>query len=53
MAYTDKEYIAKKIKLAKKKAGLKQNELAKEIGRTSKQLSRIEQATYIPSLPSF
>lgn len=53
MAYTDKEYIAKKIKLARKKAGLKQNELAKEIGITSKQLSRIEQATYIPSLPSF
>ena len=53
MVDIDKAYIAMKVKLARKKAGLKQNELAKELGITSKQVSRIEQAMYMPSLPSF
>ena len=42
MVYTDKAYIAMKVKNARKKAGLTQNELAKQLGITSKQVSRIE-----------
>ena len=53
MAYTDKAYIADKIRAARKKAGLTQVELAKVLGITSKQLSRIEVGTYVPSLQSF
>ena len=53
MAYTDKAYIADKIRVARKKAGLTQIELANALGVTSKQLSRIEVGTYVPSLQSF
>ena len=52
MAY-DKTYIANKIKVARKNAGLTQMELAKILGITNKQLSRIEVAFFIPSLPTF
>lgn len=53
MVFDDKIFIAKKIKLARKKAGYTQEELAEKIGITSKQVSRIELGTYIPSLPTF
>ena len=53
MVYIDKAYVAKKVKLARKEAGMTQAELAKKLGITNKQLSRIEQAAYMPSLPSF
>lgn len=53
MVFDDKEFIAKKIKLARKQANYTQEELAEKIGISSKQLSRIEVGTYIPSLPTF
>ena len=51
--FNDKEFIAKKIRLARKNAKLTQEELSEKIGISAKQLSRIEMATYIPSLPTF
>lgn len=53
MLFEDKQYIANKIRLARKKAKLTQEELAEKIGITSKQISRIELATYMPSVPTF
>ena len=53
MVFDDKTYIARKIKLARHNAKLTQEELAEKIGISSKQLSRIELATYAPSLPTF
>lgn len=53
MVYTDKIYIAKKIKLARKKARFTQKQLAEKVGISTAHLSRIELGTYIPSLPTF
>ena len=53
MVFEDKQFIAKKIRLARKNAKLTQEELAEKIDISAKQLSRIEMATYIPSLPTF
>lgn len=53
MFFDDKDFIAKKIKLARKKIKMTQEELAEKVGITSKQLSRIENATHIPSLITF
>lgn len=53
MNFDDKDFIAKKIKLARKQAKLTQEELAEKIGISAKQLSRIEVGIYIPSLPTF
>lgn len=53
MIYDDREYIAKKIRLARKKASLTQEELAEKVGISAKQISRIEIATYSPSLSTF
>ena len=53
MAFDDRDFIAKKIKLARKQAKLTQEALAEKIGISAKQLSRIEVGTYIPSLPTF
>ena len=53
MLFDDKKFIADKIKLARKRAKLTQEELAEKIGITSKQVSRLELATYVPSLPTF
>ena len=49
----DKYLIAKKIKIARKNAGYTQEKLAEKIGITSKQLSRIEMANYMPSMITF
>ena len=51
--FEDKNFIAKKIKLARKNANLTQAELAEKIGISAKQLSRIEMASFIPSLITF
>lgn len=53
MVFDDKVFIGRKIKLARKKAKLTQEELAEKIGITAKQLSRIEIAKYMPSVPTF
>ena len=53
MIFDDRMYIAKKIRLARKKANLTQEELAEKIGITAKQISRIELAAYSPSLSTF
>lgn len=53
MVFDDREYIAKKIRMARKKARLTQEELAEKIGITAKQISRIEIGTYSPSLATF
>ena len=45
--------LSKKIKVARKKANLTQAELAEKIGISAKQLSRIEMASFIPSLITF
>ncbi len=51
--YENKNYIAKKIKLARKQSNLTQQELAEKIGISSKQLSRIEIGAFLPSLITF
>ena len=53
MIFDDRKYIAKKIRLARKNAKLTQEELAEKIGISAKQISRIEIATYSPSLSTF
>ena len=53
MIFDDKKFCATKIKQARKKVKLTQEELAEKIGISAKQFSRIEVATYIPSLPTF
>lgn len=53
MFFDDKDFIAKKIKLARKKIKMTQEELAEKVGITSKQLSRIENTTHMPSLITF
>ncbi len=51
--YTDKEFIAKKIKMYRKYAGLTQSELAEKIGISDKHVCRIENAVFTPSLETF
>lgn len=53
LLFEDKNFIAKKIKLARKNAGLTQAELAEKIGMSAKQLSRIEIGSFVPSLFTF
>ena len=53
MICIDKEFIANKIKIARKKAGLKQSELAEKIGISEKHLSKIETAKNFPALDNF
>ena len=53
MVFDDKKFIANKVRLARKKAKLTQEELAEKIGITSKQISRIEVGEYMPSVPTF
>ena len=51
--FTDKNFVAKKIKAFRKKAGLTQAELGEAIGITDKHVCKIENATYMPSLETF
>jgi len=53
MIYCDKEFIAEKIKKARKKADLKQSELAERIGISEKHLSKIETGKNFPALDNF
>lgn len=53
LLFDDKNFIAKKIKLARKNADLTQAELAEKIGISAKQLSRIEMGSFVPSLLTF
>ena len=53
MFFEDKNLIARKIRSARKTTKFTQEELAEKIGITAKQLSRIENATHIPSLLTF
>lgn len=53
MVYIDKNFISKKIKIARSSAKITQEELAEKIGITAKQLSRIETGAYMPSLSTF
>jgi transcriptional regulator with XRE-family HTH domain len=53
MIYSDKGFIAEKIKKARKNAKLKQSELAERIGISAKHLSKIETAKNFPALDNF
>lgn len=53
MKFDDKEFIAKQIKMHRKKLGITQEELAEKVDLTTQHISRIESACYIPSLKSF
>ena len=53
MFYEDKKYIASKIKYFRKQAKMTQEALAEKIQISPQQLSKIENGTYIPSLPTF
>ena len=50
MFLIDKQNIGLVIKNARKKAGLKQYEVAEKAGFTEKHLSRIENGKYLPTL---
>ena len=49
----DKKLIAEVIQDARRKAGLKQSELAEKIGISEKHLSKIETGKNIPALDTF
>ncbi len=49
----DKKYIAQIIQNARRKAGLKQSELAEKIGISEKHLSKIETGRNYPALDTF
>lgn len=53
MIYCDKDFIADKIKTARKRAKLKQAELAEKIGISEKHLSKIETGKNFPALDNF
>ncbi len=53
MLYNDKEFIGKTIQTIRKKANLKQGELAEKIGISEKHLSKIETGKNLPSLDNF
>ena len=53
MIFTNKNYIASKIREYRKKRGLTQAELAEKIDLATKQISRIEIAEFYPSLATF
>ena len=53
MKFDDKNYIAQQIKIHRRKAGLTQEELAEMVDLSTQHISRIESATYAPSLNLF
>lgn len=53
MIYSDKEFIGKTIQNIRKKANIKQSELAEKIGISEKHLSKIETGKNLPSLDNF
>ena len=53
MFFEDKAFIARCIRNARQKEGLTQLELAEKIDISAQQVSRIETASYVPSLQTF
>ena len=53
MIYSDKEFIGKTIQTIRKRANIKQSELAEKIGISEKHLSKIETGKNLPSLDNF
>ena len=53
MKFDDKVFIAKQIRIHRKRAGLTQAELAEKVNLSTQHISRIESGCYIPSLTSF
>lgn len=53
MIYEDKKFIGKTIQTIRKKANIKQSELAEKIGISEKHLSKIETGKNFPSLDNF
>lgn len=51
--FTDKKYVAKKIKYYRKLKGYTQAELGELIEISDKHVCKIENATYMPSLETF
>ena len=51
--FTDKNFVANKIKNYRKQAGYTQSELGDLIGISDKHVCKIENATYMPSLETF
>lgn len=49
----DKKYVAQIIQNARRKAGLKQSELAEKVGISEKHLSKIETGKNYPALDNF
>lgn len=53
MFYDDKKFIGKTLQAIRKKAHMKQGELAEKIGISEKHLSKIETGKNLPSLDNF
>lgn len=53
MKFDDKAYLAKIIKMHRKKLNLTQAELAEKVDLSDQHISRIESGCYTPSLKSF
>lgn len=53
MFYDDKKFIGKTLQSIRKKANMKQGELAEKIGISEKHLSKIETGKNLPSLDNF
>ena len=53
MFNNDKEFIGKTIQTMRKRANIKQSELAEKIGISEKHLSKIETGKNLPSLDNF
>ena len=53
MLFEDKQFLAKQIKIYRKKAKLTQAELAEKVDLSVQHISKIESGYYIPSLKTF
>ena len=53
MTFDDKMFIARKLKSARKRAGMTQAQLAEMVNVNEQHISRIENAMYVPSLSLF
>ena len=53
MIYSDKNFIGKTIQTIRKRANIKQSELAEKVGISEKHLSKIETGKNLPSLDNF
>ncbi len=53
MKFDDKAFIAKKVKMHRKKIGYTQEQLAEQIDLSVQHVSRLENGCYVPSLATF